>query len=241
MTFVRHSPSSLNLFAACPSMFVLEKVLGKRQPVGVTAHRGTAVEAGVAAGLVDPKLEPEECIEIAHRKYSELTAFSTDERKAKCAADIERFVTRALVELRPYGLPSQLQGFVEWKPDGLRYPIVGYYDFWWDLHGICVDLKTTSSLPSSIKTSHARQVALYTGGNAEGRLAYTTPTRSAVYRLDNPRDHRNALHRIAIACERFLAISEDPQELVAITAPDLDSFYFGSPAARRLAFEVWGI
>jgi hypothetical protein len=26
--FKRHSPSSLNLFSGCPSMFVLEKILG---------------------------------------------------------------------------------------------------------------------------------------------------------------------------------------------------------------------
>ena len=41
--YERHSPSSLNLFAASPAMFVMERVLGIRQPVGVPAHRGTGL------------------------------------------------------------------------------------------------------------------------------------------------------------------------------------------------------
>jgi hypothetical protein len=150
-------------------------------------------------------------------------------------------VMRGLAELRPYGKPSSTQGFVEWKPDGLKYPIVGYYDFEWAEHGVIVDLKTTSTLPKQIKPGHARQVSLYTGGNVEGRLAYITPTKSAVYRLENPLEHRNALHRIALACERFLSLSSDPAELVALTVPDLDSFYWSPQAARQMAFEVWKI
>ena len=51
MLIVRHSPSSLNLFAASPAMWVLEKILGIKQPVGVPAHRGVAVEDGVVVGL----------------------------------------------------------------------------------------------------------------------------------------------------------------------------------------------
>ena len=150
-------------------------------------------------------------------------------------------VERALTELRPYGVPSASQGFIEWKPDDLRFPIVGYFDFAWDDHGIVVDLKTTEKLPSEVKTAHARQVALYTRGNAEGRLAYITPSKSAVYRLDNVLEHRAALHRMALACERFLSLSDDPAFFVGITAPDLESFYFATPQARHAAFEVWGV
>lgn len=241
MNFVRHSPSSLNLFSSCLSMFVLEKIIGQRQPVGAAAHRGTAVEAGVAHGLDNLDAPLAECIAIAERKFRELAALSTDPRKDKVEAGIAAMVERALTELRPYGRPSSTQGFIEWKPDGLTYPIVGYYDFMWADHGIIVDLKTTEKLPSAVKNAHARQVALYTGGNLEGRLAYITPAKSAVYRLDNPQEHRAALHRMALACERFLALSEDPQFFVSITAPDLESFYFAAPAARQAAFDLWAV
>lgn len=241
MSFVRHSPSSLNLFAASPAMFVLEKVLGRRQPVGAPAHRGTAVEAGVAAGLQDLACGVDACVAVAERKYRELTALCSDPRVAKYGEGIPSMVERALSELRPYGTPSGSQGFIEWRPDGLKCPIVGYYDFQWDSHGVIVDLKTTEKLPSQIKLGHARQVALYTGGNLEGRLTYVTPAKSATYRLENVAAHRHALHRIALACERFLSVFADPQELVGITVPDLDSFYFSPPEARQAAFEVWGV
>ena len=65
---------------------------------------------------------------------------------------------------------SGVQGFVEWKPADLKYPIVGYYDFIWEDHGIIVDLKTTERMPSEIKIPHARQVSLYCGDNHQGRL-----------------------------------------------------------------------
>jgi hypothetical protein len=241
MKFVRHSPSSLNLFSSCLSLFVLEKILGRRQPVGAAAHRGTAVEEGVAFGLDNPDAPVADCTAIAERKFRSLSALSTDPRKDKVEDGIGAMVERALAELRPYGKPSSKQGFIEWKPEGLIYPIVGYYDFAWEDHGIIVDLKTTEKLPSAIKQAHARQVALYTGGNMEGRLAYITPAKSAVYGLENVAEHRKALHRMALACERFLSLSEDPEFFVSITAPDLESFYFAPPQARQSAFEVWGV
>jgi hypothetical protein len=41
--------------------------------------------------------------------------------------------------------------------------------------------------------------------------------------------------------QRFLSISEDPQELASIVVPDLESFYFNDPAMRQAAYEVWKI
>src|SRR5918993_2226628 len=79
----RHSPSSLNLFCASPAMWVLERVLGKRQPVGVPAHRGAAVEAGVTHGLMNRDADPQEAIDIAQAKYRVLTALSPDPRREK--------------------------------------------------------------------------------------------------------------------------------------------------------------
>jgi len=241
MNYVRHSPSSLNLFSSCLSMFVMEKIVGRRQPVGLAAHRGTAVEDGVAAGLMDAELPITDCVEKALTKFRELAALSTDPRREKVENTIASMVERALNELRPYGKPSSTQGFIEWKPDGLTHPIVGYYDFAWEDHGVIVDLKTTEKLPSEVKAAHARQVALYTGGNLEGRLAYITPAKSAVYRLENVAEHRQALHKMALACEKFLALSEDPDFFVSITAPDIESFYFATPQARHAAFELWGV
>lgn len=242
MKYERHSPSACNLFAASPAMFVLERIVGTRQPVGSPAHRGTAVEDGVTAGLQDLSAKVEHCIDIALRKYDTITALSGDRRREEYRETIPDMVTRALTELRPYGVPSKCQGFVEWKPVGLKFPIVGYFDYHWADHNITIDLKTTEKLPSSIKVTHARQVALYvTSNNADARISYVTPKKNATYRVDNIDAHRAALYQIALRVEAFLALSDDPEFFKTITAPDLESFYWGSPAARQFSFEMWGI
>jgi hypothetical protein len=240
--YERHSPTSLNLFAASPAMFVLERVLGRKQPVGSPAHRGVAVEDGVTAGLKDMRLGVPTCINEALTKYDTLTALSSDPRKEQYRATIPGMVKSALEALREYGKPSATQGFVEWKPDDLKLPIVGYYDYSWDEHGILGDLKTTEKMPSQIKVGHARQVALYAASdNVDARLIYVTPKRLEVYGLENVRRHREALRRIAKNVENFLALSDDPQYFVSITCPDLDSFYWASPPARQIAYEIWGV
>jgi hypothetical protein len=241
-SYVRHSPSALNLFAASPAMFVLERVLGHKQPVGAPAHRGTAVEEGVTVGLMDPAASLEACIAAAQTKFDTVSALSGDPRRADYRETIPAMVEMALKELRPYGIPSGCQGFVEWKPEGLKLPIVGYYDYHWSDHNITVDLKTTERLPSAVKVSHARQISLYvTSNNADARACYTTPKKSTTYRIENIDAHRAALHQLALRVENFLAQSDDPQFFVSVTAPDIESFYWTAPAARQLAFEHWGV
>jgi hypothetical protein len=240
--FKRHSPSSLNLFAASPAMFVLEKILGHRQPVGSPAHRGTAVEDGVTHGLMNPDAPLAECAAVAFKKYDTITALSIDTRREEYRETIPAMVDSALSELRPYGVPNDCQGFVEWKPEGLKFPIVGYWDYHWREHNITIDLKTTEKLPSAVKVPHARQISLYvTSNNADARICYTTPKKKATYRVDNIDAHRAALHQMALRCEAFLALSEDPAFFKSITLPDLESFYWNGPPARQLAFEHWNI
>jgi hypothetical protein len=242
MRIKHHSPSSLNLFCASPAMFVVEKILGIRQPVGAPAHRGTAVEAGVTYGLLNPDAPTDDCTAVALEKYDTLMALSPDRRRGSFRETISPMMVLALQELRPYGIPSQCQGYVEWKPEGLRLPIIGYFDFHWEQHNITVDLKTSERLPPAVKIPHARQVALYcASNNADGRVSYATPHKHVTFQVENIHAHRQALHRIALRVERFLSLSDDPQFYVDITAPDLESFYWGAPAARQLAFENWGI
>ena len=240
--YVRHSPSSLNLFAAEPSMFVLERILGLKQIVGVPAHRGTAVEDGVTLGLMEAMQPVRACIDCALATYDKLTVLGSDPRRDKYRETIPGMVTAALDELRKYGVPTATQGWVEWKPVGCKLPIVGKFDYEWAQHGIIADLKTTEKMPSSIKISHARQVSLYSrSDNAQSHLIYVTPKRIEPYRLENIGAHRRALMNIALAVERFLALSDDPQFFISITAPNVESFYWSSPAQRALAYKYWSI
>jgi len=221
-------------------LFVLEKILGRKQPVSAPAHRGSAVEDGITVGLLDPKAAIELCVSEGLAKYDRVSALSCDSRREEYRATVPGMIAEGLQELRPYGVPTGTQNWVEWHPEGLRYPIVGKFDFSFEHHGIVVDLKTTEKLPSRIKTTHARQVALYCQGNQEGRLSYLTPKRRATYLLEDPAAHLAALYRIAQACERWLALSDDPQFFVGITGLNADAYFFNDPAARTAAFEAWG-
>jgi hypothetical protein len=44
-----------------------------------------------------------------------------------------------------------------------------------------------------------------------------------------------------LRCEAFLALSEDPEFFVSITAPDVEQFYWSPPEARQAAFNTWKI
>ena len=236
------SSSSLNLFAAAPAVWVLEKVLKRRQPVGAAAHRGTAVEDGIVMGLDGAPVA--ECIAASLAKFDKLAALSGDPRKDKERAGIPAMVERGLDELREYGPPTSVQGKIEYHMEDVAVPLIGYYDFMWENHGILIDLKTSGRLPSQISTSHARQVALYKAAmsdNLDARIAYVTDKKSVVYRLENYREHVAALRAIALTVQRFLAVSPDPQVLAGLVVPDVDSFYLADPAARSEAHRQWGV
>jgi hypothetical protein len=238
--YERHSPSKLNLFVAERAMFFLEYVLGEKQLVGPPAHRGVAVEDGVTHGLNDPDASFKECTDVALVTYDNRTALSGDPRREKYRDTINGMVETALIELRPYGRPTSTQGLVEWQPEGCTLPIVGYYDYVWENHGILADLKTTEKMPGSIKFSHARQVAHYAvSDNIDARLIYVTPRKIEVFRLENVRRHREGLAKIAESVEEFLGISDDPEILKKHALPNLDSFYWISPQLRQRAYEIW--
>lgn len=245
--FKRHgiehlSPSACNLFIGSPAMFVMERLMKRKMPVGAAAHRGTAVEEGVVKGLQG--VPESDAIKAAKDTFSALTALSGDPRRDKERDGIPDMVVQGLRELRPYGPPSSTQGKIEWQVEGLAVPMIGFYDVAWEEHGILLDIKTTHALPSKIKINHARQVALYAaclGDNIDARLCYITPKKSATYRLENVREHVQALEKIALTIQRFVSISADPAELASLVAPDIDSFYFADPLARQAAFEIWGL
>ena len=239
-----YSASTCNLFQADPALFVMEKLMGIRGQVGCAAHRGSSVERGIEMGLLNPEASLEDCQAVATREFDRLAALSTDPNRDKEREAVPGIVEQGLIELRPYGKPSHTQHKIEWKHPDLPLPFVGFIDFMWEEHGIIVDLKSQLRLSSEIANNHARQVALYcgaTGDNIDGRVAYVTPKKAATYRVENMRQHVEALVRIAQTIERFLSVAPTADELAKLVIPNVDSFYYADRNTRQKAFEVWGI
>lgn len=247
--FERHgishlSASSLNLYAAQPALWVAERLLDRKSPVGAAAHRGSAVEAGVTKGLLDTRADIEECAAEAAMTYRKLTALSGDPKRDIEGDAVAPIVRIVLPELRAYGEDVACQERIEWKAEELPIPFLGFADYRWPSHGILIDLKTQLRLASAIKTPHARQVASYAGqmgDNIDARVTYATPKKVVTYQLENIRKHISSLIKIGMALERFLAVSRDPQELAGLLMPDVDSFYFNDRQTRQMAWEVFGI
>lgn len=240
------SASSVNLFIAQPALWACSYLMKRRPPVGPAAHRGTAIECGVEAGLFDPELPVEECQKIAAARFHSLTRLSADERVEKERAVIEPSVAVALAELRQYGVPDKpeegRQHKISYMIEGVPVPVWGFLDFEWPQHGIIVDLKSTARVPSEISAPHGRQGAIYTGpgSNTQVRFAYVSAKKITVYALDNIAAHLRSFVSAAQAIERMLSLSDDGEKLTRCFAPDLTSFYWSDQSAHRIAREIWG-
>jgi hypothetical protein len=240
------SATSLNLWAAEPALWVVEKLLHRRAPAGCAAYRGIAAEHGVSLGLFEPQRALDDCQTAALAEYDRLTTFSTDPNRAKERETIPGIVATALAELRQYGPPtpppdSQRQHRVELSVADVAVPIIGYQDFVWDHHGIVLDLKTQQRLSASISSGHARQGAVYVAGsNRQMRFCYATPKKVAVYAQDDTATPLEVLRQFALRLERFLRVSRDPLELAGMLCPDFESFWWATPEARALGREVYG-
>jgi hypothetical protein len=245
------SASSLNLWAAQPALWIMERLLGRRTLPGITAARGKAVEHGVHLGLSNSRLTIEECVEGAEREFIRQTALSADPRREDERKKLAGWVRGALAELRQYGTPDGYQEKIEIRLDDVAVPLVGYIDWRFSGHGLIVDLKTTERFPLQIGDAHGRQGAVYASahGNFGMRFAYakpapgkTDPRQVTVYEMsgDDIRRHLSALRAIALSLGRFLAVSTDARELAGLIVPDFDSFWWSEPAARAAGQEVFG-
>lgn len=255
-SFERHgiehlSASSLNLWAAQPALWIMERLLGRRTPPGIPAARGKAVEHGVHLGLTNPRLSIEECIEGAEREFIRQTALSTDPRREDERKKLGGWVRGALSELKQYGTPDGYQEKIEVRLDDVAVPLIGYIDWRFSDHGLIVDLKTTERFPSQIGDAHGRQGAVYASahGNFGMRFAYAKPApgktdkrQVTVYEMsgDDISRHLSALRTIALSLGRFLAISNDSRELAGLIVPDFDAFWWSEPSARAAGREVFG-
>lgn len=254
--FIHHgiehlSTSSLNLYAAEPALWVLERLLGMRHGSNAAMARGKAAEAGVHMALLQPHLSIEACIAEAERQYDAEMVLVPDANREDERKNIAGYVRYAAAELRLYGTPTAYQDKISVKLEGVSVPIIGFIDWRFDQHGLIVDLKTSERLPSKISEAHGRQGAIYAHahGNYGMRFCYAKPTPGkkdgkavVIHEMsgEERERHMNALRQIALRLHRFLSLSTDSKELAGIVCPNYESFYWSNPQTRADGEKVFG-
>jgi hypothetical protein len=243
------SASSINSWVSQPALWVMERLLNKGAPVGVAAHRGSAIELGIERGLFYPDRSMDDCKSDALKEYDKRTALSGEAGVQRERAIIPACVEYGITELRQYGKPTVPENSRQHKVrvtiDPVPVPFEGYIDFLYDQHGILIDLKTEHRQSQSIKPSHARQVAIYQQAkpNHSARLAYVVPKKEpAVFELshDQAQAALNQIREISARLERFLRLSKDPHELAGLLCPDPEHYYWNNTRAVQNRQDIYG-
>lgn len=240
--FARHgithlSASSLNLWTSAPDLWVAKYLHGHKQPFGPAPRRGQCVEQAVFDALHG---KPEdEAIARAVSRF-DATFKNTTDATEKERALIEPMAQLAIAELRSYGPPEQPHGdeqqriqiradFGDWS-----IPVIGFLDFQFPTHGLVVDLKTTTRIPSEMSAEHKLQRAIYDAatGNAAVKFLYVSAKKTALLE-DGDTAETLAKAKAQIArLDRFLA-AVDADTALAIVPHNPSSFFWRDDAEGR--------
>jgi len=214
---IKHlSASSLNSWVMDPALWVMTRLAGKQIPVGYAAHRGTASESGIVAGLLEPERPIVECQQIGLDEFDRLTYSIKDAKEVQCRIEVSL--------------------------NGIDVPFLGFVDLGWTQHGIRLDIKSKLKMPTDIEMPHKRQVSLYIHDtNYTGRVAYFTPTQEMVFVLEDNARHLEELRQIAIRLQNFLALSNDREKLIASVVPNYANWTWADAYTRGVGKETFGV
>ena len=220
------SPSSLNLYAANPCLWVGRYLAKWQDDMGPAGHRGSAVESGLDIFLYERKTD--EAAARAQSTFAELTQGLADDEHEAERANLGPMLSQAVLALKDYPVPVARQIKVEYWANGIEVPIIGYVDYLWEDFGL--DLKTTKACPSSIKADHGRQVALYAAAKERPfKVLYVTGKKFACYDLtpEDQASHLRDLERQARAVRHLLKKSDSPEDAAHFFAPEFSDFRWG--------------
>ena len=236
------SASSINLWTNAPDVWVAKYLLDHKQQFGPAPRRGQCVET--AADMILKGTSEKDALTHAFRMFDDDFDLM-DEGADKERALIEPMVEIAVSELEQYGRPKDTGGnqerieisanFEDWS-----IPVIGFLDFEFEDHGLVVDLKTTTRVPSTMSADHQLQRAIYAcaKGNAAVKFLYVS-AKKANWLEDG--DTREVLARAKVQIarlERFLSL-HSTDEMRACVPCNPNSFYWrGDEAARK---EIYGL
>ena len=179
------SASSINLFTNACDVWVARYLLKRKMPFGPAPERGKQIENAVVWTLTGA-MDEAKAIERATENFDRTFMFG-DEATQKERALIEPMAKLAIEELREFGAPEFAEGTDQEKisitarGDGWSIPVIGFLDLVYPQHGLVVDLKSTTRVPSVMSADHQLQRAIYAKakGNMAVRFLYVSGKKAA--------------------------------------------------------------
>jgi len=179
------SASSLNLWSNAPDVWVMQYLHGLRTAMGPAPWRGICVEDAVVATLQGGS--EQDAIKASLEKFDKRFLIG-DDKTTKERDLIEPMIQLAVEELKEFGTPAfpedggQEKISITAKGDGWEIPVIGYLDLVFPQHGVVIDLKTTTRVPSSMSAEHRLQRAIYqkAKGNMGVKFLYCSAKKSAM-------------------------------------------------------------
>lgn len=239
------SASSINLWANAPDVWVMQYLHGQRTPFTSPAPwRGICVEDAVVETLMGGS--EAEAIAKALAKFDQRFPIG-DEKTTKERDMVQPMVHIAVEELMEFGKPEfadaenkQEKISITAKGNGFEVPVIGFLDLVYPQHGLVVDLKTTSRMPSSMSAEHRLQRAIYAKAknNMAVKFLYVTPKKAAMLE-DGDVAETLAFAKAQISrLEAFLrAVDKDTARAIVPCNPN--SFYW--QGAEELRKEFYGL
>ncbi|WP_323008960.1 PD-(D/E)XK nuclease family protein [Paracoccus sp. (in: a-proteobacteria)] len=238
------SASSINLWINAPDVWVAKYLFKRGTPMGPAPIRGQAVEKAVVAALLGDN--ENDAIRLVEEWFDRRWLIGTEE-STKERALIKPMTQIALEELREFGKPEFTDGtdqekisinanFGDWS-----IPIWGFLDLVYPQHGVVVDLKTTSRVPSVMSAEHQLQRAIYhrAKGNHAVRFLYVSSKKAAWLEDGDPAEVLTRAKTHIARLEAFLRHCPDHETARQIVPVNGSSFFWRG--AEPLLSEIYGL
>jgi hypothetical protein len=237
------SASSLNLWINAPDVWVAKYLLRAKFQFSAAAERGKSVESAVAAILSGTP--EQEAIDAALATFDRWHPFPDEKttRERDLVAPMTRIAVAELVQFGRPDFPESGQHrvsitaqFGDWS-----IPVIGYLDLVFPDHGLVIDLKTTTRVPSVMSAEHQLQRAIYaaTQGNSAVRFLYVSDKKAAMLEDGDPAE---ILARAKAQISRlgaFLSRCGDAETARQIVPVTPSSFHW--TGAGQLLSEIYGL
>lgn len=236
------SASSINLWTNAPDVWVAKYLHGFKGNFGPAARRGQCVETAVYLTITGGDFD--KSVKAALDQFDQTFMFGT-ENTTKERDLIEPMARIAVDELVEYGAPeaggdeqhkvSINADFGDWS-----IPVIGFLDFTYPDHGLIVDLKTTTRVPSQMSPDHQLQRAIYSAatGNMAVKFLYCSAKKAEWLEDGDPAEILARAKMQIARMERFLSLHSADDALACVPVNPTTFYWRGDEAAR---IEMFGL